>query len=121
MHERLKNIQQDQHRRFTPMRDGLQEGFNILYGSGDSYSLAFSKLTEVIRKAHEDYVVEFIGGMQLKDDGKNKFFAVFSARLVLKDTLKAVSAIAEKKAESYPAMDKAIIDTLAGKVSEGEN
>ena len=78
------------------MRDGLQEGFNILYGSGDSYSLAFSKLTEVVRKAEEDYTVEFIGGLNPKDDGKNKFFAIVMARLVLKDTLKAVSAIAEK-------------------------
>jgi hypothetical protein len=104
MHERLKNIQQDQHRRFTPMRDGLQEGFNILYGSGDSYSLAFSKLTEVVRKAHEDYVVEFIGGMQLKDDGKNKFFAVFSARL----RTKLVPIPEASKPMTYADMTKAI-------------
>ena len=80
------------------MRDGLQEGFNILYGSGDSYTLAFRGLTETIRKAEEDYTVDFIGGLNPKDDGKNKFFAIVMARLTRKDSLKAVSALAEKKA-----------------------
>ena len=74
------------------MRDGLQEGFNILYGSGDSYSLAFSKLTEVVRKAEEDYTVDFIGGLNPKDDGKNKFFAIAMARLRLKDKAAVVKS-----------------------------
>ncbi len=67
------------------MREGLQEGFNILYGSGDSYSLAFRVLTETIRKAEEDFVVDFIGGLNPKDDGKNKYFAIVMARLVRKE------------------------------------
>jgi len=88
------------------MRDGLQEGFNILYGSGDSYSLAFSKLTEVVRKAEEDYTVEFIGGLNPKDDGKNKFFAIVMARLKNKDRLTVVEGKVPKASEYHDKITK---------------
>lgn len=66
------------------MREDLQLGYNILYGTGDTVKRAVSGLCAIVRSAHESYNVEFIAGVNIKEDAKNAFHAVREVMLTEK-------------------------------------
>jgi hypothetical protein len=58
------------------MREDLKEGYNIVYGTGDSIPRAISVLTGHMREAYELFSVQTVGGLVIKEDGKERFHAL---------------------------------------------
>ncbi len=59
------------------MRGGIEPGFNIVYGIAEGVERAVNNLADNIRAAQELYDVDFVGGLTVKEDAKNRFHAVW--------------------------------------------
>ena len=82
--ELTNRVRADRDRRYGVLRETIQEGYNILLGTGDTFRSAMKKLVEEVREVQKTYKVDFIAGLNLKEDGKNIYHAAREANLMRK-------------------------------------
>jgi len=77
------------------MRVAPSLGYNIMYGIADTFETAASLLQGEMRKAYDQYDVELLGGLNVKDDAKNRFNVAREVYLTTKTSPedKAVTAV----------------------------